>query len=98
MYPFSIGVILDSFRTNIPDALDKAAAIGAQGLQVYSTQGEMSPEQLVGDKRREFLRMVQAHGLTISALCGDLGKGFANASENPLLIEKSKRILDLAKN
>ena len=33
----------------------------------------------------------------MSALCGDLGKGFGNADLNPELIEKSKRILDLAK-
>ena len=31
-----------------------------------------------------------------SALCGDLGKGFGNKEQNPELIEKSKRIIDLA--
>ncbi|NLY53197.1 MAG: sugar phosphate isomerase/epimerase [Firmicutes bacterium] len=98
MYPFSIGVIIDSFRTDIPTALAKAAALGVEGIQVYATSGEMSPEELVGRRRREFLRMVQAHGLTISALCGDLGRGFTDAAANPSLIEKSKRILDLAKD
>lgn len=97
MYPFSIGVILDSFRTDIPTALAKAAAMGVQGLQVYATRGAMSPEELVGSRRRDFLRQVQAHGLTISALCGDLGQGFTSAQANPRLIERSKRILDLAK-
>ena len=98
MYPFSIGVIIDSFRTDIPTALAKAAALGVEGIQVYATSGEMSPEELVGRRRREFLRMVQAHGLTISALCGDLGRGFTDAAANPSLIEKAKRILDLAKD
>lgn len=97
MYPFLIGVILDSFRTDIRSALGKASAMKIQGLQVYATDGEMSPEQLVGDKLKEFQVMVQWHGLKISALCGDLGRGFANAQENPQLITKSKRILDLAK-
>lgn len=32
-----------------------------------------------------------------SALCGDLGHGFGDKDKNPELIEKSKRILDLAK-
>jgi len=97
MYQFPIGVILDSFRIDIPAALKKAAALGAKGIQVYATHGEMSPEQLIGNKRIEFLKMVQAHGLVISALCGDLGRGFGNAEENPGLLEKSKRILDFAK-
>lgn len=98
MYQFSIGVMLDSFRTNVSAALDKAQALGAQGIQVYATRGEMSPEQLTPEKRREFLKAVKDHGLTVSALCGDLGKGFGDAALNPGLIEQSKRILDLAKD
>lgn len=98
MYPFSIGVMLDSFRTDMLTALDKAAALGAKGIQVYATRGEMSPEKLAGEKRKEFLKAVKDHGLTVSALCGDLGKGFVNPELNPGLIEQSKRILDLAKD
>ena len=41
--------------------------------------------------------MVKSNGLVISALCGDLGKGFHDPAKNPELIEESKRILDLAK-
>ncbi len=98
MYPFSIGVMLDSFRTDMLTALKKAAALGAKGIQVYATRGEMSPEKMTGDKRREFLKAVKDNGLTVSALCGDLGKGFVNTELNPGLIEQSKRILDLAKD
>ena len=98
MYNFSIGVMLDSFRTDIPTALKKAVNVGAQGIQVYATFGELSPENLVGDKRKEFLKMVKDSGLTISALCGDLGRGFGNPELNPDSIERSKRILDLAKD
>ncbi len=96
MYKFPIGVILDSFRCDIPTALDKAVKVGAQGLQVYATTGEMSPDNLVGEKRAAFKKAVADHGLQISALCGDLGQGFGNPKKNPELIEKSKRILDLA--
>lgn len=98
MYPFSIGVMLDSFRTEFPAALDKAQALGAKGIQVYATRGEMSPEQMSAEKRKEFLKAVKDHGLVISALCGDLGQGFVKPDLNPELIEKSKRILDLAKD
>jgi sugar phosphate isomerase/epimerase len=96
MYPFKIGVMLDSFRLPIDQALVKAAEVGGQGLQVYATYGQMAPENLTPADRREFLNKVKAQGLVISALCGDLGKGFTNPELNPGLIEKSKRILDLA--
>lgn len=97
MYPFSIGVMLDSFRLPRLEALQSARNVGATGIQVYATRGEMAPENLTTAMRREFLQQVKDHGLTISALCGDLGHGFGNAELNPALIEKSKRILDLAK-
>lgn len=98
MYPFPIGVMLDSFRTDINTALDKAKSVGAKGIQVYATSGEMSPKAMTPERRREFLKAVKDHGLVISALCGDLGQGFGNAEKNPELIEESKRILDLAKD
>ena len=97
MYNFSIGVMLESFRTDTETALKKAAAMGAKGVQVYATHGDMAPENLVGQKRKDFLKMVKDNGLVISALCGDLGHGFGNAELNPGLIEQSKRILDMAK-
>ena len=98
MYNFSIGVIIDSFRTDIPTAVQKAKAVGAQGIQVYATRGDMAPENLVGAKRKEFLDLVKSNGLVISALCGDLGGGgFMFAERNAEKIERSKRIIDLAK-
>lgn len=98
MYNFSIGVITDSFRTDIKTAVKKAAALGVGGIQVYATKGETAPENLSPEKRRELLKLVKDNGLVISALCGDLGCGFHRAEKNPELIEKSKRILDLAKD
>lgn len=98
MYSFSIGVLADSFRTDIKTALEKARACGASGVQIYATTGELAPENLSPEKRRELLDMVNSSGLVISALCGDLGQGFGNREKNPQLIERSKRILDLAKD
>ena len=97
MYPFSIGVILDSFRTDLYSSIEKAADAGVSGLQVYATRGEMAPENMTPEKIRAFKTRCGAKGLTISALCGDLGQGFSHAHKNPALIEKSKRILDLAR-
>ena len=97
MYTLPIGVMVDCFRVSIPEGVKKAARLGAQGLQVYAVSGDMAPENMTADRRREFLDLVRSNGLRISALCGDLGQGFADKAKNPALIEKSKRILDLAK-
>ena len=98
MKQFPIGIIINSFRTDIPTSVKKAAECGAQGIQVYATRGEMAPENLVGAKRKEFLDLVKSNGLVISALCGDLGGGgFIHKDLNEARVEKSKRILDLAK-
>lgn len=99
MKKFPIGIIINSFRTDIPTSVRKAAECGAQGIQVYSTHGEMAPENLSPEKRREFLKLVEDNGLIISALCGDLGGGgFIHKELNKERVEKSKRILDLAKD
>ena len=98
MYQFPIGVMLESFRLPTDEALDCAQKLGVQGIQVYATRGERAPENMTAEKRREFLKKVKDRGLVISALCGDLGHGFGKAEMNPELIEKSKRILDLAKD
>ena len=98
MKQFPIGIIINSFRTDIPTSVKKAAECGSQGIQVYATSGEMAPENLVGAKRKEFLDLVKSNGLVISALCGDLGGGgFIHKDLNEARVEKSKRILDLAK-
>ncbi len=98
MYRFPIGVIIDSFRTDTRTAIRKAAELGADGIQMYATKGENSPENLTAEKRRELLDLVKSCGLRFSALCGDLGEGFFRPERNPALIERSKRILDLAKD
>ncbi len=98
MYQFPIGVILESFRTDRSTAIKKAAALGAQGIQMYATSGENAPESLNSQARRDLLAEVKGEGLVFSALCGDLGRGFGDPELNPALIEKSKRIIDLAKD
>ena len=97
MFNFPIGVMLDSFKLETEAAIKKAAALGANGLQMYATSGSHAPENMNTSQRRELLDMVKSNGLVFSALCGDLGRGFGNSELNPSLIEKSKRILDLAK-
>jgi len=97
MYKFPIGAMLDSFRMETREAVKAAAAIGVQGLQMYATKGENAPENLTGEKRKDLLRFVKDNGLVFSAICGDLGKAFIYRERNIELIDKSKRIMELAK-
>lgn len=96
MYDLKIGAIVESFRLDTFNAIRKAAEIGAEGLQMYCTKGENAPENMTSERKRELIRTVKENGLVFSAICGDLGHGFGNAEKNPELIEKSKRIVDLA--
>ena len=71
--------------------------MGANGIQMYATTGENAPENLSRADRIALKNEVTDAGLVFSALCGDLGMGFGNREKNPELIEKSKRIVELAK-
>lgn len=96
MYDFSIGIIVDSFKLPVKEAVKKAAGLGANGIQMLSTHGENDPDHLTPAKRGELLDYVKSNGLVFSAICGDMGEGFKNARRNPYLIERSKRIMELA--
>lgn len=97
MYPFPIGVMLESFRMERDAAMERAARMGATGLQIYATRGEHTPENMTPEKIAELKNRLSFYGLAVSALCGDLGHGFSDPEMNPVNVEQSKRILDLAK-
>lgn len=92
-----IGIMADSLRLPLAESLKKARQLGADGVQLYAVEGEMAPENMTRD-RCAYLRCLLADsGLTVSALCGDLGgHGFTRREDNGWKIEKSKRIVDLA--
>ena len=90
MSAFPIGVMLESFRLPMPEALAAARALGAQGIQAYARKIDPAI-------KNEFAARLADNGLVLSALCGDLGKGFGDPALNPELIETSKRFIDLGK-
>ena len=98
MFHFPISVMTCSFRVELPIALKNAAALNAQGVQIAISERELVPEKLNSSRRKEILDMIKSNGLVVSALCGDLGMAFDNPVRNADLIERSKRILDLAKD
>ena len=92
-----IGVMVESFRLGFRQGVERAAALGAQGIQAYATGGELAADTVTPERAKELLDIVKSNGLVFSAICGDFGYGFDDPARNPEMIEKSKRIIDLAK-
>jgi len=75
-----------------------AASVGAKGIQAYASFGDLAPENMTEVKAREWLELVKSYDMVFSAICGDLGgHGFEDEVENKARVERSKRIMDLAK-
>ena len=92
-----IGVITDCFKLSHRDGIKLAGELGIDGIQIYATTGEFSPETLTEEEKVFYKQQLRENNLEISALCGDVGgHGFQNAEDNPKRIEKTKRIIDLA--
>ncbi len=101
MYNFPIGVLLESFQTDTKTGLKLAKEAGVSAVQIYAARGELNADTLTADDRKELKKMVADNGLAISAVCGDFICGnseisFSNPEQSQMIIEKSKRILDLA--
>ncbi|MCI8462696.1 MAG: sugar phosphate isomerase/epimerase [Lachnospiraceae bacterium] len=97
MNQFKVGIISDWLRLPFRESMEKCANLGADGVQIYAVEGEMAPENMTASLIAEKRSIIEANGLVVSALCGDLGgHGFARREENPAKIERSKRIVDLA--
>jgi len=97
MRDFSVGVMLESFRTDVKTAVEHARGLSADGLQIYASRGEYSHENATPAKFRELLSLVKSNGMVFSAVCGDFQTGFGNKKENITLIEQSKRVIEIAK-
>lgn len=93
-----IGVITDCFKLPLADSISLAKELGLSGVQIYATTGEFSPDTLTVNQKEAFKNLLKESGLEISALCGDMGgHGFQIEKDNAERIEKTKRIIDLAK-
>lgn len=92
-----IGVITDCFKKSHEEAIKAAASLGLDGVQIYATTGDFSPETLTEEKKAAYKKLLSENGLVVSALCGDMGGyGFEKEADNRERIEKTKRIADLA--
>ncbi len=94
-----IGVIAESFRLPFKEAIRLAREMGAEGVQIYVSKGDFTPDKLTPSGRRELLDFLSSWGMSISALCGDFGGyGFAKKEENEWKIEETIKIMDLARD
>ncbi len=96
MYQFPIGVVVESFRKEIHEAIKEASKLGLQGIQMYATRDEFAPENFTSERRRELLQFAKDNGVKFSAICGDFGHGFMTVESNKIYVERSKRVVDLA--
>lgn len=93
-----IGVITDCFKLPLDESICLAAKLGFDGVQIFATTGEFSPETLNNERKAEIKSLLEKNGLEISALCGDMGgHGFEIQKDNAERMEKTKKIIDLAK-
>lgn len=92
-----IGVITDCFKQSHEYGIKEAAKLGLDGVQIYATTGEFSPETLTEEQKKEYKQLLKENNLVVSALCGDMGGyGFEREEDNAERIEKTKHIIDLA--
>lgn len=92
-----IGVITDCFRLPLEESLALAGKLGFDGVQIYATTGEFSPQTLTPERKARIKKLLRESGLQISALCGDMGGyGYQIEADNPERIEKTRAIIDLA--
>lgn len=92
-----IGVLSGLFRLPIDRVIDQAEILGIHGIQGNGVQGELLPEILSPNERKQLLRRMKDANLEFSALFGDLGgHGFQLRSENKEKISRSCKIVDLA--
>lgn len=92
-----IGVITDCFKKPHAEGIQLAGKLGLSGVQIYATKGDFSPATLTPEQKFAYKKLLADNNLVVSALCADMGGfGFERAEDNPIRVEKTKRIVDLA--
>lgn len=97
MSNLKIGVMVESFRLSTREGIAKAAEVGAQGIQIYTSGEETHPDKLDRAARKDLFDYIRSHNLVVSALCGDFGGfGLEKAEENQWKIDVIKKTMDMA--
>ena len=91
-----IGVVIESFREPLFHALETAASIGVEGVQMYAACKDHDLIRMSENERIRLKQYIGKLGLKVAAICGDLGgHGFQDEKGNPERVKLSKQIIDL---
>ena len=98
-----IGVIVDSFRRDFRASVEKAAAVGADGVQIgakflIGKEDPLAEKYNLGDVSvtiPEAKKILDANGIKVSAICGDFGCDMYYTRDREL-IDTEKRLLEMA--
>ena len=91
-----VGVFVDCLCLPIREGVVKAAEMGAEGIQVYVTSGEMLAANMDSAKRKEFVKFCQDHGLAVTGLCVEFGPSLRVPAEAAEVVPKVKAGMDQA--
>jgi sugar phosphate isomerase/epimerase len=94
----NISVLADDLQLPPRDALRTIARLGAGGVQLYATRGELAAERLSRSARRDLARYIRDLGLTWTAICGDMGGGrLADPARVEQCLERTREVLEMAR-
>jgi L-ribulose-5-phosphate 3-epimerase len=92
-----IGILTSCFGLPARKGIETAAELGAEGIQLFTTSGELDPQALDASARDELRSLISSLDLELAALCGDFGGGgFTDASTVAWRIERTREVIDLA--
>jgi len=98
MGKWKIGILVDNLNLGVRPGVEKAAQLGADGVQIYCTSGEMAPKSMSASARRDFKKSLADLKLALSALCGDTFKGFFDPKTVDEQVRDAKSFIDLARD
>jgi L-ribulose-5-phosphate 3-epimerase len=95
MNRFTIGVRLESLGLRLRKGLAEASRLGVSGVQLDAV-GDLSPGKLSQTGRREFLHLLKAHDLELTALGCPLRRGLDSADDQQRRLEHVRKVMALS--
>ena len=95
MNRLKLGTRLESLGLPLRRAITEAARLGVPGVQADAA-GDLSPQTLSQSGRREFLHLLRAHNLELSALGCPLRRGLDVAEDQQPRLDRVKAVMSLS--